>query len=94
MLNVIPIRETMYSKAAWPQPEREHITLDDTHAMMSQGSCDKLLDYSCSMPSGVWIGKMWKCKFIDSESWFLRWFGTESKKGFLSTHQREILIAD
>lgn len=49
----------------WKQPEVDEITIDDTHALMSQRAFDKLLEYSASRPSGVYEGKMWKAVFAD-----------------------------
>lgn len=34
--------------------------LDDTHAVMTEQEFSDLLDYSCSLPTGQTIGKMWK----------------------------------
>jgi hypothetical protein len=34
--------------------------LDQTHAVMEQAEFDALDEYSCSEPTGVVIGKMWK----------------------------------
>ena len=36
------------------------ILTDDTHALMEQGDFDGLPEYSCSLPTGVVIGKRWK----------------------------------
>ncbi len=76
----------------WQQPDRDSIELDKTHALMSEATFGKLLDYSRSVPSGVYSGKMWKgqCRGV----WFLCWFGgPSSEPGEVWTHHREILIA-
>jgi len=91
-LNIIPIPETRYI-SVWNQPQRKAITLDDTHAMMNRVSFDRLLDYSYSQPSGVWIGKMWKQRH-ETKEWTLCWFGISDKPGYLSNNYRKILILE
>lgn len=91
-LNVIPLPEPKYIRA-WEQPNRKHIILDDTHALMSQVSFNKLKDYSHSKISGVYIGKMWK-KQRYAGIWALCWFGIEDEPGYLTNHYREILILE
>ncbi len=36
------------------------ILVDDTHAAMDQKDFDSLLEYSCTVPTGVVRGKRWK----------------------------------
>jgi len=36
------------------------ILTDDTHALMNRPDFDALPEYSCSVPTGVVIGKRWK----------------------------------
>ena len=75
----------------WKQPPVERIVLDDTHAMVDQAGFTMLRDYSCSMPSGVYEGKMWKAKV--GETWYLRWYGACDTPGHVSNNQRELLVA-
>lgn len=44
----------------WDQPKSVEILLDDTHALMSKKTFLSLHEYSCSNPSGVYDGKMWR----------------------------------
>jgi hypothetical protein len=53
--NVIPPPERKMD-----QPDRRDIIVDDTHALMSKSAFDKLPEYSATMPTGVYVGKMWK----------------------------------
>lgn len=79
--------------SSWNQPRKENILIDDTHAIMDKKSLDELNEYSCSQPSGVYDGKMWKSKH--GNEWFLKWFCPSSRgKDFCSTEIREILICD
>lgn len=44
------------------------ILVDETTAVMDRGTLDRLLEYSCSVPTGVTLGKRWKrgwCKCVD-----------------------------
>jgi hypothetical protein len=67
----------------WGQPPVNSILLDNTHAVMSKQSFSQLAEYSSTMPSGVYPGKMWSrhdglfdrnCKPQDRR-WLLCWFG-------------------
>lgn len=46
----------------WNQPDRSLIILDDKYALMSKEVFDKLHEYSTSIPTGVYEGKMWKAQ--------------------------------
>lgn len=95
-MNIIPIPDQKWI-SAWTQPQRENITVDDTHALMSEYDLSLLSDYSHSQPSGVWVGKMWRKQIYDlnvpTGIWKLCWFGIEDDPGYLTNHYREILIA-
>ena len=57
----------------WNQPSASSIEIDSKSATMNQSTFDKLADYSCSFPSGVYEGKMWKRK--EKGVWYLLWYG-------------------
>lgn len=86
----------------WEQPNPAGILVDDTHALMDAKAFEALHEYSCSQPSGVYPGKMWKGNAYAykrgpgglRERWYLHWFG-DSDKGpdWCSNNTREILIA-
>ena len=44
----------------WDQPDREKILVDKKCALMTKETLDDLKEYNCSLPSGVYVGKMWK----------------------------------
>jgi hypothetical protein len=90
---------------SWQQPARERILIDDTHALMLQAEFERLAEYSATMPTGVYPGKMWKRHdgvydpvFLAAggvPTWKLCWFGfSEKGPGFCSIHHREILLVD
>lgn len=77
----------------WQQPGAEKILIDDSHAIMDRQTFDALADYSCSVPSGVYPGKMWKAVASDGRK-FLRWYGIADDLRLCTCNQREILIAE
>jgi hypothetical protein len=98
-----PITEPMGRN--WNQPPITAIEIDDTHALMSRRTFDQLAEYSASLPTGVYSGKMWKrhdgvfdAGFIHSggkPEWLLCWYG-ESGKGpdWCSNNYRKIILSD
>lgn len=87
--HIPPITDPM--GAVWEQPKSDDIALDDTHALMSNWSLSKLAEYSHSIPSGVYDGKMWKRRVGDD--WLLCWFSPHANPKTCSINYREILIA-
>ena len=86
----------------WPQPSLDKILIDDTHALMERSTFDALIEYSASMPSGVYPGKMWKrhdglfdprCK-PENRKWLLMWFGECDDPSTCSNNWRTILILE
>lgn len=75
----------------WRQPHRRDIELDDTHALMSKQTFKGLPEYSCTIPSGKYEGKMWRMN--RGGKWYLAWYGPDHDLGYLSIEYREILIA-
>lgn len=57
----------------WRQPPRESIAIIRDLALVKQADFDKLVEYSGSIPTGVYPGKMWKLKI--GKIWFLCWYG-------------------
>lgn len=98
-----PITEPMGRH--WDQPSRFDIEIDATHALMSKSAFDKLHDYSCSTPTGVYPGKMWKCHWgiyvpearrSFEPYWILRWFGeigVDKDGQYCTNHHRKIIIS-
>lgn len=44
----------------WNQPKREAILVDDHHALMTHATFEELLEYSGTIPTGCYEGKMWR----------------------------------
>jgi hypothetical protein len=79
----------------WSQPSRDDILVDDTHAIMSEATLKKLADYSLTMPTGAYEGKMWKRRkgYRDGiEVWLLAWYGEDPEPGFVSNNFREVIL--
>ena len=80
----------------WRQPSTKDIEIDDTHALMSESTLKQMPEYSCSIPSGVYPGKMWirkKDYHDESKGYWLCWFGESDVPGYVSNHHREIIVA-
>lgn len=74
----------------WEQPSRKFIDLDNSHAFMSEQTFKGLKEYSFSIPTGRYEGKMWK-RCIKGE-WFLVWFAPGTNHNQLRIEKRRILI--
>lgn len=89
---------------SWRQPRRQEIEIDDTCALMSAASFGQLVEYSGTLPSGVYEGKMWRRlngkydqAFLRNGGkpvWLLVWFGKSDKPGHVSINTRRILLTD
>lgn len=89
-MNVIPPLE---EGRTWKAPSPADILLTDTHACMPESAFESLLEYSSSIPTGVYPGKMWKAH-MDGK-WYLRWFGiVPDQPEVCSNNQREIPVMD
>jgi hypothetical protein len=90
--------------SSWEQPDRSEITIDDSHAVMTRTSFNKLREYSGSFPSGVYHGKMWKRHDGGFDRafrarggkpvWKLVWYGRHPDPKFVSNNFRDILVIE
>lgn len=87
-MNIPPITESL--GRYWEQPDRSGILLDATHAVMTRATLFGLAEYSCSLPSGVYAGKMWRRAVAGG--WRLMWYGEHTDPEKCSLHEREVLI--
>lgn len=71
MTTIIPPMTHRLGKC-WDQPPVEDIWFLDDLAVMAPRTFDDLADYSRSLPSGVYDGKMWRSQF--GKDWYLKWF--------------------
>lgn len=97
-----PITESLGS--GWKQPSQSRMLIDDTSALMTLATFKELTDYSCTMPSGVYAGKMWRRHDGSFDHawiarggkpvWMLAWYGRSDRPGYCSTQWRTILLTD
>lgn len=81
--------------SAWMQPDRKDITIDDNHAVMYQRDYARLLNYSTSLPTGVYPGKMWRAMNPSEGEWYLVWFiENDSVESMCLILSREIIIEE
>ena len=102
-LSVIPPITHGLGKS-WDQPATGEILIDDTHALMTRATFDRLAEYSASRPTGAYEGKMWKrhdgafdhdfLRRGGKPEWLLCWYGVSEKPGFVSNHHRKIILVD
>lgn len=78
----------------WEQPiDIRDAPMDDTHVLLTEYQFAKLLNYSASIPTGVYPGKCWWALTKDG-TWFLRWFSPHATDPKLCTiNHRRILVA-
>lgn len=74
----------------WRQPDRNRIEVDETHALMTEADFESLSEYSTSIPSGVYPGKMWRRQQVDG--WYLVWFGECADPSKCSINFRKALL--
>jgi hypothetical protein len=91
----------------WEQPPIWNILLDDKFACMSLKTLHELAEYNCSLPSGVYDGKMWRREIHTNPygHWspeegdqflyhMLCWYGPSDDPNKCSVHQRVIMLTD
>lgn len=61
----------------WKQPAglRDRVLIDDKHAVVSAADFAALSEYSSTIPSGVYPGKVWRRH--ESPTWLLCWYGPD-----------------
>lgn len=76
----------------WEQPKREDLTIAGGNVFMSISDFGKLRNYSSSVPSGVYVGKMWKAQ--RRGIWFLCWFDVHPDPGYCSIKHLKIRLRE
>ena len=75
----------------WDQPKSKDIEIDNSHALMSEKQFNQLHEYSTSVPTGVYSGKMWKAR-IRNGKWYLRWYEDDSVNREVCNIKSRIII--
>lgn len=74
----------------WDQPRKDLIELCGGFAIMELLDFYKLPEYSLSMPTGAYEGKMWKAKVRGD--WLLCWYGDSGDPDKVSINYRLVII--
>lgn len=103
--NVIPpITDDLGRYGAWSQPKPGDIKLEGEYAEMGLAVFERLHEYSASVPTGRYSGKMWKMNASrrlgvfsvpydeNGEVWYLRWYGVVDDENRLAIYSRRIRI--
>lgn len=60
---------------------------------MPESAFKELPEYSSTMPTGVYAGKMWKA--LNDGQWYLRWYGhAPLHPGYCTNNQRKLVVLD
>lgn len=74
----------------WDQCDNRHVYIDKDTATLELDDFKKLHEYSSSIPTGVYEGKMWKANI--QGKWYLRWYSKSSDPKMCKINHREIKI--
>ena len=56
----------------WDQPSRDEMEFSENEVFMDDNTFKQLKNYSTSVPTGCYEGKMWKS--LGAKGWYLRWY--------------------
>lgn len=76
----------------WDQPSRDSIKFEDNVAEMSLEDFHKLHEYSSTIPTGTYVGKMWKA--LRGGLWYLVWYDVDPDPKMLAIKSRLIRFPD
>jgi hypothetical protein len=84
----------------WDQPDPHAFEWHEDRVVMTREQFKALHDYSCSLPSGVYDGKMWRLTShhgtsvpMNERRCFLRWFAPSDDPNQCSIHSLPLVIA-
>jgi hypothetical protein len=90
-LNLIPEMDDPLGKY-WSQPKDIRLApMDDEHVVLSLSQYKALAEYSSTIPTGVYPGKVWRRSQKDVE--LLVWYGPETPDHKCPILYRKILLA-
>ena len=80
--------------SGWDQPSPARMAIYDDIAIMDRSTLDRLHNYSASIPTGAYEGKMWR-RSSGQDEWLLCWYGPSEDPDMVSINSRPIrLIRD
>lgn len=83
-------------EASW-QSKRAAMSmlLDDRHAVMTRAEFERLMEYSRSIPSGTYVGKIWKRRqWLNSDVWLLGEYVDVGSQTEIGIKWRAILVVE
>lgn len=89
MLQIIPEMTNPLSRY-WHQPPLDDIAVYDDIAIMDRDTLEGLPEYSMSIPTGTYEGKMWKR--MDRKGWTLCWYKDSDVPGRIDICSRPIRV--
>lgn len=66
----------------WEQPSARNMKFYSHEVAVDLRDFEQLAEYSATVPTGVYAGKMWKRR-TSANQWFLCWYDYSSKPGQL-----------
>ena len=93
-----PVEDGHEAHARDHQPSRAYVIVDGPYAMVDEYWFKRLPEYSASIPTGVWFGKMWKARWGDPDGmgkyggWYLRWYGPHKNPKLAAIEQRHLVV--
>jgi hypothetical protein len=84
--------------SAWDQPSPDRMAIYDDIAIMDRSTLECLSEYSTSIPTGVYEGKMWKFRQGHNTPggpvgpWYLCWYGSSEDPDKCSINRRPIRL--
>lgn len=87
--NIIP-KITDKRGMSWKQPHRRYIEIDEEYALMTKQTFEGLREYSVTIPSGEYEGKMWEAN--RGGIWYLYWYDHDDNPSMIKIERREILL--
>ena len=78
----------------WDQPDSDNFIFQKDRILIKEVDFNKLKEYFTSIPTGAYIGKMWKRHIITDfgEEWYLCWYGEHPEPGILSINTIKIKV--
>jgi hypothetical protein len=89
-------RLRLKEEARWREKRASlSMLLDETDAVMSPAEFADLSEYSSSLPSGTYVGKLWKCRAASGPRWLLGEYVDDATPGMIGIRWRHIhVVAD
>jgi len=82
----------------WDQPPLTDIAVYNDIAIIEKHTLDRLAEYSTTIPTGAYEGKMWKSRQGHGTPegpagpWYLCWYGPHNDPKMLSINRRPIRV--